>query len=229
MGVRRAAGTADDAIAVKVLIGLNVLVFLANLAQGASLGRNGGQLFVDGALIGQFVADGEWWRLLTAAFLHGSLLHLGINMLMLWWIGTPMELALGRARFVALYLVSGLAGSAGALLLIPGHVITVGASGAIFGLLGAALVFERQRHYVLGGSALTIVVLNLVFTFAVPNVSIGGHVGGLVGGALVGLAMSRFGRGHALYGRPGALGVAGVVGVGLLSVAVAYFRVQGYA
>jgi membrane associated rhomboid family serine protease len=224
MGVRRAAGTSDDAIAVKVLIGLNVLVFLVNLAQGASLGRNDGQLFFDGALFGPAVGAGDWWRLLTAAFLHGSLIHLGFNMLLLWWVGAPIEIALGRARFIALYLVSGLAGSAGALLFAP-EAVTVGSSGAIFGLLGAALVFERQRHYVLGGSALTIVALNLVFTFAVPHISIGGHVGGLVGGALAGLALSGFGRRHALYGSPGAVGLAGLAGVALLSVAVAYWSV----
>jgi membrane associated rhomboid family serine protease len=227
-GVRRVSALGGDALVTKVLIGVNVLVYGLNLLQGATLGRNGGQLFVDGLLYGPAVADGEWYRLLTAAFLHGSLLHIGFNMLMLWWIGAPMELALGRARFLALYVVSALAGSAGALLASP-EALTVGASGAIFGLLGAALVFEQQRHYVLGGSALSIVVLNLIFTFAIPNISIGGHVGGLVGGALAGLAMSRLDRGHAAYGRLGIAGIAGLVGVALLSLAVAYWRVQPYA
>jgi membrane associated rhomboid family serine protease len=227
MSVRRTVGTTGDGIVVKGLIGLNVLVFLVNLAQGASLGRNGGQLFFDGVLFGPAVAAGDWWRLLTAAFLHGSLIHIGFNMLLLWWIGTPMEAALGRARFLALYLVSALAGSAGVLLLNPEDV-TVGASGAIFGILGAALVFETQRHYVLGGSALTIVILNLVFTFAVPNVSIGGHVGGLAGGALAGLALSRFGRAHPLYGAARFLDAAGFAAVAIVSVALAYWRVQPY-
>ncbi|MBD0330452.1 MAG: rhomboid family intramembrane serine protease [Thermoleophilia bacterium] len=224
------SGTRGDAapLVVPVLIGLNIFVFGVNLVQGASLGENGGALFVDWLLFGPLVAAGDWWRIVTAAFLHGSLLHLGMNMLMLWWIGSPMEAALGRARFVALYFASALAGSAGALVWTP-TAPTVGASGAIFGILGAALVFERQRHYVLGGSALTIVVLNLVFTFAVPNISIGGHVGGLAGGALAGLALSRFGRGHAAYGTPGLVGIAGIVGVALLSLAVAYWRVQPYA
>jgi membrane associated rhomboid family serine protease len=221
----------------KVLIGLNVLVFLVNLAQGASLGRNGGELFRDGGLTAQGtfdgvtligVAEGEWWRLLTAAFLHGSVIHLGMNMLMLWWIGGPVEEALGRGRFLALYVVSALAGSAGALIFSP-NAFTVGASGAIFGILGAALVFERQGVHVLGGSALSIILLNLVLTFAVPNISIGGHLGGLAGGALCGLALSRFGRGHALYGRPGVVGVAGVIAVGVASVVVAYWKVRGYA
>jgi len=235
--VRRAGYEGTGALVTKVLIALNVGVFLANLAQGASLGSNGGSLFIDGALIGRAfdgekligVAEGEWWRLGTAAFLHGGIIHLGMNMLMLWWIGSPMEQAIGRARFLGLYLVSGLAGSAGALLLSKPEALTVGASGAIFGILGAALVFERQRNYVLGGSALSIIVLNLVFTFAIPNISIGGHLGGLAGGALAALALSRFGRTHAAYGKPGLVGMAGLVAVGLVSVALSYWRVRGLA
>jgi membrane associated rhomboid family serine protease len=236
-GVRRVSFEGTGAIVTKALIALNVLVFLVNLAQGASLGQNGGELYRDGGLTAQGsfdgftvigVAEGEWWRMLTAAFLHGNFIHLGMNMLMLWWIGGPVEQALGRGRFLALYVTSALAGSAGALLLSP-NAFTVGASGAIFGILGAALVFERQRLHVLGGSALSIIVLNLVLTFAVPNISIGGHIGGLVGGALCGLALSRFGRGHALYGRPGVVGVAGVIAVGVASVLVAYWKVRGYA
>jgi membrane associated rhomboid family serine protease len=146
-------------------------------------------------------------------------------MLVLWMVGAPVEEAIGRARFLALYLVSGLAGSAGALLWSP-NAITVGASGAIFGILGAALVLESQRSYVLGGSALSLLVVNLVLTFAIPNISIGGHLGGLAGGALGALALSRFGRTHAIYGRPGLLGAAGLVAVGLVSVALAYWRVE---
>jgi membrane associated rhomboid family serine protease len=227
-GVRRVSFEGTGALVTKTLIAINVLVFLVNLAQGASLSRNGGELFVRGLLYGPVVADGDWWRLLTAAFLHGSILHLGMNMLMLWWIGGPVEEALGRGRFLALYIASALAGSAGALLVSP-NALTVGASGAIFGILGAALVFEQQGLHVLGGSALSIIVLNLVLTFAVPNISIGGHIGGLVGGAVCGLALSRFGRGHAFYGRPGLLGVLGVVAVGVASVVVAYWKVRGYA
>ena len=236
--VRRAGLEGTTALVTKALVAANVAVFLLNLAQGASLARNGGSLFVDGALIGRGqlidgtfvgVAEGQWWRLLTSTFLHGNLIHLGMNMVMLWWIGGPMEEAIGRARFLALYLVSGLAGSAGALILSDASQISVGASGAIFGILGAALVFERQRNYVLGGSALSIVLLNLVFTFAVPNISIGGHLGGLAGGALGALALSRFGRTHAAYGNPGLVGIAGLVAVGILSVALSYWRARGYA
>ena len=131
-------------------------------------------------------------------------------------------------RYLLLYLVSGLAGSAGALIANP-EAVTVGASGAIFGILGAAIVLERQQTYVLGGSAITLLVVNLAFTFAVPGISIGGHLGGLAGGALCILALSRFGKGSAAYSRIDVVSIASLVAVGLLSVAVAYWKVRGYA
>jgi membrane associated rhomboid family serine protease len=107
--------------------------------------------------------------------------------------------------------------------------LTVGASGAIFGILGAALVLESQRNYVLGGQAFGLIAFNLIITFAFStHISIGGHLGGLAGGGLSMLALSRFGRTHAIYGRPGLIGVLGLVAVGVASVAIAYWRVQGY-
>jgi membrane associated rhomboid family serine protease len=231
-GVRRVSYEGQGALVTKILIGINVLVFLINLAQGSSLGQTSGSLFEKGALFVSSpfypggLADGEWWRLVTAAFLHGSIIHLGFNMLVLWFVGAPVEQAIGRGRFLAVYIVSGLAGSAGAIVFSP-HAVTVGASGAIFGIFGAALVLEAQKSYVLGGQALGLIAVNLVFTFAIPNISVGGHIGGLIGGALSMLALSRLGRTHAIYGRPGLLGVAGVIAVGVASVLVAYFRVQG--
>ena len=225
-GVRRAAYEGTGALVTKSLIAINVLVFLINLAQGSSLGQTSGKVFEKGALFVHGGLDqGEWWRLITSAFLHGNLLHLGMNMLVLWIVGAPVEEAIGRGRYLALYIVSGLAGAAGALIFSP-DAITVGASGAIFGILGAALVLEAQHSYVLGGQALGLIVINLVLTFAVPNISIGGHLGGLAGGALSMLALSRFGRTHAIYGRPGLLGVIGLVAVGAVSVVIAYWRVQ---
>jgi membrane associated rhomboid family serine protease len=219
-GLRAAAGESGSATVTKVLIGMNVGVFLLQLTQARLTDEYG--------LYGPFVAEGEWWRLLTSAFLHGSPIHLLFNMVMLWWFGGPLESMLGRSRFVGLYLVSALAGSAGALLLSP-RALTVGASGAVFGILGAGLVLERRQIYVFGGGALAVVLFNLVFSFLVPNVSIGGHLGGLAGGVLAMLALSRFGRGHAVYGRVGLVGVAGLVAVGLVSVVIAYARVRGLA
>ena len=125
-----------------------------------------------------------------------------------------------------LYLVSGLAGSAGALLWSP-NAATVGASGAIFGILGAGLVLEQQRDYVFGGSALGIIIINFIFTFSISSISKGGHIGGLIGGIICALGITRFGRGHAAYGRAGALGIATIALVGIVSIALAYWRVQG--
>jgi membrane associated rhomboid family serine protease len=196
--------------------------------QGNGLNSPGGSLFNKWLLYGPDVANGDWWRLITSAFLHGSLLHIAFNMYFLWFVGSAVEQALGRGRFLLIYVVSGLAGSAGALVNTPKTPV-VGASGALFGILGAALVLERQRNYVLGGSALMLIVINLILSFTLSNISIGGHIGGLIGGILCTLVLSKFGRGHAAYSRVGLWGIAGVLGVGLLSLAVAYWRVRGYA
>ncbi len=227
-GMKRTSYAGTGALVTKVLIGINVLVYLGELAQGAGLNANSGSIYVKGVLYGPLVASGDWWRLITSAFLHYGPFHLGLNMLALWWFGAPLEQALGRGRFLLLYLVSGLAGSAGALIDKPLSP-TVGASGAIFGILGAMLVLEWQRSHVIGGSVLPIIAINLVFTFTISSISIGGHIGGLVGGALGVLALSRFGRGHAVYGRVGLAGIAGLLAVGVVSVAIAYWKVRGYA
>jgi membrane associated rhomboid family serine protease len=232
-GVQRVVQTAqrradrNQGIVTFTLIGINVGIYLLQLVGGAPLSADRGWIFVNGALYGPVVADGDWYRLLTAAFLHYGPIHLAMNMLALWWIGRPLEYALGPLRYAMLYIVSGLAGSAGALLLDP-NAVTVGASGAIFGILGAAIVLERQQTYVLGGAAITLLAVNLAFTFAVPGISIGGHLGGLAGGVLATLALTRFGRGSAVYGRNDLASVAGIVAVGLLSAFVAYLSVNGY-
>jgi membrane associated rhomboid family serine protease len=225
-GVRRASYEGTGAVVTKALVAINVGIYLLELGLGGELNGTGNRIYAEGVLYGPFVADGEWWRLFSSMFLHYGPIHLLLNMLALWWFGAAVEQVLGRGRYLLLYLVSGLAGSAGALLLEP-NAFTVGASGAIFGILGAAFVLERQRTYVLGGGALGIILFNIVFTFAVPGISIGGHLGGLVGGALGVLALSRFGRGHAVYGRPGVVGVAGLIGIGVLSLAIAYWAAQG--
>jgi membrane associated rhomboid family serine protease len=220
------AGT--DFIVTKALIAVNVFVFLAQVVQSGSLTDPFGELFIRGALYGPAVADGDWYRLVSCAFLHGSVLHILFNMLMLWWFGRPLEHMLGRARFLSIYFISILAGSAGALLLTPDKP-TIGASGAVFGILGAGLVLERHNINVFGGSALIVVVLNLALSFTLNSVSIGGHVGGLVGGALCVLVLSNFGRGHAVYGRFNLVAAAGLVAVAVGSVLIAYFKVRGYA
>src|SRR4051794_13063368 len=217
-----------DFIVTKALIGLNVLVFLAQVVQSGSFTQPFSEIFFRGALAAPPVAQGDWYRLVTSAFLHGSVLHIFFNMLMLWWFGRPLELLLGRGRFLAVYFISILAGSAGALIISP-EVPTIGASGAVFGILGAGLVLERSNINVFGGSALIIVVLNLALNFTLNNVSIGGHVGGLVGGALCVLAFSGFGQGHAVYRRVNMVTVLGLLAVAVGSIAIAYFKVRGYA
>ncbi len=227
-----------EALVTKALIAINVAIYLVTAVQGAGINAPGGKLFdrllLDG---GRFIADGrvwngvaqgDWWRLITAAFLHGSLIHIGFNMLALWWFGAPVEQYLGRARFIGLYLASGLAGSAGSLVLLPNSP-TVGASGAIFGILGAMLILEWQATGRLGGNAMTLIVINLALSFAIAGVSVGGHIGGLIGGILATLAFARWGRGHAAYGRLGVAGALGIVLVAAASVLIAYWKVRGLA
>jgi membrane associated rhomboid family serine protease len=228
-GVRRATFEGTGAKVTKAMIGINVAVYVAELAQGGGVYGVNSTIYEKGFLYAPFVAQGDWWRLMTAALLHYGPFHLLLNMLGLYWFGSLLERRIGSGKFLLLYLVSGLAGSAGALVVSPTNA-TVGASGAIFGILGAGLVLEQQRDYVFGGSALGVIVANLVLTFAWSgNISVGGHIGGLIGGAAATLALSRFGRGHAAYGRAGLIGVAGILAVGIVSIVVAYWRAKGYA
>jgi membrane associated rhomboid family serine protease len=226
--VRAAASEGTGFVVTNALIVANVAVYLVQASGGGTLTNPAGEVFQKGFLRAYEVGAGEWWRLLTSGFLHGSPIHLLFNMLMLWWFGRPLEALLGRGRFLAIYFLSILTGSAGALVLSPTN-STIGASGAVFGILGAGLVLERNRINVFGGSALFVVIFNLAFTFAVSYVSIGSHIGGLVGGALAVLVLSRFGKGHAVYGRFDLASAAGLLAIGVVSVAVAYLRVRGYA
>lgn len=205
-----------------VLIALNVVAFLAAGASGGGMSGSGSVLFAEGALIGVGagaegligVAAGEYWRLLTGGFLHAGILHLGFNMYVLYWLGNMLEPSLGHLRFLALYVASLLAGSFGALLLEP-QSFTVGASGAVFGLMGAAFILERARGMDPMQSGLGFVIaLNLGLTFVIGNISIGGHIGGLLGGALAALAITRLARTSSPYPT-----VAICTAVGALSVA----------
>jgi membrane associated rhomboid family serine protease len=222
----RLAGT--EALVTKTLIAINVAIYLIGASQGAGINAPGGRLYAKLWLDGPEVAHGDWWRLITAAFLHANLVHIGFNMLALWWFGAPVEHYLGRARFIGLYLAAGLAGSAGALIQAP-STVTLGASGAIFGILGAMLIIEWQETGSLAGNAMTLIVINLALSFAIAGISIGGHIGGLIGGILITLAFARWGRGHVAYGRLGLLGVLGIVFVAAASVVIAYWKVRGLA
>src|SRR3954447_20802416 len=218
------ATKALQAPATMVLIALNVGIYIVTAAQGGGINLPGGALFSQWALQGASVANGDWWRLVGAMFLHGSIFHLLFNMLALYWLGTIIEQALGTPRFLLVYFVSGLAGSAGALWFSTAFDVTVGASGAIFGLIGALLILEYLATGSLMGQAMVLILVNLALTFAVPNISIGGHLGGLVGGIVATFALMRYpARGHQRT-----VGMLVAVGVGVASVAIAYARVRGY-
>ncbi|CAL9501182.1 rhomboid family intramembrane serine protease [Streptomyces sp. enrichment culture] len=188
-----AGGTvaADPRLLTKILIGINLAVFIAVTVRPPLLD----QLYLIGVwppapfLPTEGVADGEWYRLLTSVFTHEEIWHIAFNMLSLWWLGGPLEQALGRARYLALYLVSGLAGSALTYLLTSGTTATLGASGAVFGLFGAMAVLMRRLDYDMR-PIIALLVINLIFTFSPGfNISWQAHIGGLVAGVVIGYAM----------------------------------------
>jgi membrane associated rhomboid family serine protease len=207
------------------LIAINVVVYLIEIAGGAGgLNNPSGRIVVDLGLYGPFVAEGEWYRLLTSGFLHESLLHIGFNMLLLYFLGRLLEPALGTPRFLVLYFASLLAGSFGVMLLDP-NALTLGASGAIFGLAGATFVIARGRGLdAIAGQIGFLIVINLVFTISVPHISIGAHVGGLIGGVICALAIilgdrGRLGR-NRIVAELAVMTLVGVVSViGALAVA----------
>src|SRR5690349_19688568 len=170
----------DPRITTYVLIGLNALVWLAILATGgtdsrlldklALLPKSAFTQHADGSVVlVRGVADGAWWQIITSAFTHVQVLHIGFNMLALFFLGPMLENVLGRARFLAVYLVSAVAGSAAVMLFAAPHSQTLGASGAIFGLMGALAVMAlKVRGQV--QSVITWIALNLVFTFTVSGI-----------------------------------------------------------
>ena len=194
---RGAAAFNSDAtpIVTYILIAINALVFLIDLASGSGGFSGVGRMTQDFALFGPAVGNGEWYRLITSGFLHAGLIHIGFNMFALYILGPILEPALGRARFAALYFASLLTGSLGVMLLSPSD-LTVGASGAIFGLFAAAFVIARSRGLHDVASQLGfLLVINLVITFTVPNISVGAHLFGALGGAICALIIVAGDRG----------------------------------
>ena len=179
----RRVNAAASASVTKVLTAAVVVIFLLQQT-GVS------QLTQDGLTFGPLVAEGEWWRLVTGGFLHANIMHIGFNGYLLYQLGRMIEPALGRSRFLAVY-CAGLAGGAAGVMLLAWDQPTLGASGAVFGLMGAAMVLLRRRGINPWQTQIgSLVVLNLVITFVVPQISIGGHLGGLAGGALAALALA---------------------------------------
>ncbi|NLT04679.1 MAG: rhomboid family intramembrane serine protease [Solirubrobacterales bacterium] len=219
-----AAGIGEPPVLTYILIGINVAIALGAMLSGASAtgggGIGGSSLLADGAVSRFAIDQGEYWRLVTSGFLHTGLLHLMFNMLALYILGSMLEPAIGRVKFAVIYFVSLLAGSFGALLLAP-DAATAGASGAVFGLMGAAVIVMRDRgiNPLESGIALWL-GLNLLITFTIPGISIGGHLGGLVAGALAALVFTEIaGRLRA----PDSLAtlLAGAIGVVAIAAAIA--------
>ncbi|MEI8287372.1 MAG: rhomboid family intramembrane serine protease [Actinomycetes bacterium] len=206
-------------LATKIIIAINVLVFIYTNT-GSTYFNSGGmnKHLVDLGLAKVFLSNGEWYRLLTCGFIHFSFFHVGMNMFLLFQLGSMMEREMGRTRFALVYFAALLAGSAGALMANP-NALTGGASGAVFGLMGAAFVGMRLRgiNPMQTGLGLTL-VLNLVLTVSVSGISIGGHLGGLAGGALCGLFLFSPSHRH----MPQWVGYAAPVCVGLAAFLVAY-------
>lgn len=202
-----------------VLMAINVLVYLAaNLSKGGDLlgSHPASYAYIHGALYGPAIEFGhDYWRLLTSGFLHYGPLHLAFNMYFIFVIGHMLEPAIGRWRFVGVYFASLLCGSFGALLLTP-RALTVGASGAAFGLLGCTMVVARARGISLWDSGLgATLAINVVLGLSISGISIGGHLGGIVGGVLAGFIVLELGerRGSELGALLGcaAVGAIGVV------------------
>jgi membrane associated rhomboid family serine protease len=223
---RRGFVISGDAIVTRVLVAINIAIYLITVAQGSGLNSPGGQLFDKWLLFGPAVEHGDWWRLITAAFLHAGIWHIAVNMYALWWLGAAVEGAIGSMRFLLLYIISGLAGSAGALVWSP-HTPTIGASGAIFGMLGAGLILEWRATGRLVGGFLVMIVINLAFTFGFSSfISVGGHVGGLIGGLIGTAVIVSRGRFRVTWDVPTIVGLAAV---GAVSIVVAYWKVRGLA
>jgi membrane associated rhomboid family serine protease len=168
-----------------VLIAINVAVFLAEVATSSGgVGVEGSSLVRNFGLFGPFVAEGEWYRLVGGGFLHAGLTHILFNMVALYFLGRLLEPGIGTPRFLAVYVASLFGGAFGALLLSP-NTLTIGASGAIFGIFGAAFVIARGRGLNAVASSIGFILLiNLAISFGAPHISLGGHLGGLVVGVL---------------------------------------------
>ena len=198
------------------LLVLNVLAFFTEQGQFTLFGSEiHGTVIDEGVLFREALASphDQYWRLLTSGFLHESILHIGLNMYLLYLLGLMLEPAIGSVRFAAIYFTALLAGSFGVVFATGGA--SLGASGAIFGLMGAAVVELRSRGVSVMQSGIGgLIVFNLIFSFAVPNISIGAHIGGLIGGFLAGLAI------HAADERR--LPALGFIACALLSVAAGF-------
>jgi membrane associated rhomboid family serine protease len=218
------------------LIAINIVVYLLQSSGHGTVvlmdsGTTGGSQAVQGSVDGHYglwgpmVSSGEWWRLLTSGFLHANVLHIGSNMLALFFIGRGLEPVLGALRLGLIYFVSLAAGSLGVMILEPGS-LSIGASGAIFGLMGAYVVIARDRGINVMQSGIgPVILLNLAITFTIPGISKGGHIGGLIGGAAIGWVVVEFSKQRRLNRNPVPIAVFCVTAfVALLAISFALAR-----
>lgn len=179
---------AREGAVTNALIGVCVVLFLL-----VSLGGAGGGIARWGMSPLAIVVNGEWARLLTAMFLHAGWLHLAFNMYVLYILGTPLERMLGHRRFLVLYLVAGLGGSVASFVFSPANTISVGASGAIFGVMAAMIVVGQRLGYDMG-QVVTLFVINVVLGFLLGGIDWRAHLGGAALGAVMGVVLSRRSR-----------------------------------
>ncbi|MBN1813957.1 MAG: rhomboid family intramembrane serine protease [Anaerolineae bacterium] len=181
------------------LIGLNVAIFALMALLGVStFNPTGEQLFVWGANYGPATLGGQWWRLLSSTFIHGGIIHLAFNMQCLWQLGRLTERLYGNWAFLALYVLSGLGGSVASLWWNP-NTLSVGASGAIFGVAGGLVAFlylsklpmPRAATRSILSSTMIFVGYNLLYGFSSSGIDNAAHIGGLVTGALMGALLTR--------------------------------------
>jgi membrane associated rhomboid family serine protease len=197
------------------LIAVNVLAYLGEQGQLTLSGSAiHGPLIEEGILYRYGIGvEHQYWRLLTSGFLHENVLHIAFNMYLLYLLGMMLEPALGSVKFAAIYFTSLLAGSLGALFATGSP--SLGASGAVFGLMGAAVIELRARRMSVMESGIGgLIVINLILSFTLANISVGAHVGGLIGGALAGLAIRTADDRHRSW-----LGLAACAALSALSIA----------
>ncbi len=202
-----------------ILIAVNVAAYFAEIATGSGGLEPITSLIPEFGLFGPSVADGEWYRLLTSAFLHAGLFHIAGNMILLFFLGRILEPSIGTPRFAMLYFVSLFAGSFGALLLSPDS-LSIGASGAVFGVLSGTFVIARGRGVdALASTIGILILLNLAFSFGVRGISVGAHLGGLIAGGLCALFI--------LAGERGMLGERHLPMELLAMAAIGFFAIAG--
>ncbi|MFP5021154.1 rhomboid family intramembrane serine protease [Pseudonocardia phyllosphaerae] len=202
------------------LIAVNVAVFVLTVVQARSLNDNADSaLFDAGALVPNLVGAGDWWRLVTSGFLHIGPIHLALNMFALWIIGRDVETALGRGRFLGVYALALLGGSAAVMFFGTASEGTAGASGAVFGLMGALAVLLRRMR-IPAGQVFVVIAVNVFISFTIPGISWQGHLGGLVTGAVTAAALIPR-RGSAPRSPAVAFGAVGAVVLALLALSVA--------